>query len=193
MDFDSLWNCYMGRDVTPAQYAADGWSLARILSDLRVLWLHHPTDRLSDTELRMIADRLVAGLKEHGLGPTAPPAEEVEPMDVDAVTLTTHHGAPVAVVNGIAYGPTGLTPTGEPAAILVTNWASRFIAPLSPEVRALLVSDAAPLAHLAPAMLDLLRRLLALYDGARLSPPEAFADYWREVRELVDQAGEVEP
>ena len=114
-------------------------------------------------------------------------------MDVDAITLTTHHGAPVAVLNGIAYGPEDLTPAGMPAAHLVTNWAGRFIAALSPEVRAGLVSDAAPLAPLAPAMLDLLRRLLALYDGARLAPPEAFASYWREVREVVNQAGEVEP
>lgn len=193
MDFDSLWNCYMGRDVTPAQYAAEGWSMVRILSDLRVLWLHHPTERLADTELLKIADRIAAGFEERGLGPTAPPAEEVEPMDVDAVTLTTHHGAPVAVINGIAYGPEDMTPPGMPAAHLVTNWVGRFIAPLAPEVRALLVSDAAPLAPLAPAMLDLLRRLLAAYDDRRITPPDTFASCWDEVRELVNQAGEVKP
>lgn len=46
-------------------------------------------------------------------------------------------------------------------------------------------------ADLAPAMLDLLRRLLDLYDGRRLAPPETFAAYWGEVRELISQAEEV--
>ena len=84
-----------------------------------------------------------------------------------------------------------MTPTGEPAAMVVTDWAARFIRPLSPEVRALLVTDSAPIAALAPAMLDLLKRMLTLYDGRRLAPPETFAAYWGEVRELIRQAEEV--
>lgn len=36
--------------------------------------------------------------------------------------------------------------------------------------------------------IDLLRRLLDLYDGQRLAPPETFVSYWGEVRALVADA-----
>lgn len=48
--------------------------------------------------------------------------------------------------------------------------------------------DGGALADLAPAMLALLRQLLALYDGQRLSPPEYFASYWAGVRAMIRQA-----
>jgi len=110
-------------------------------------------------------------------------------MDVDALTLTTHHGAPVVVLNGIAFGPMDLTPDGTPAAMLVTDWAARFIRPLEPEARAAVwrSGGADPVGALAPDMLGLLLQMLELYDSKRLAPPETFASYWQDIRDMLRQ------
>lgn len=47
-------------------------------------------------------------------------------QDLESITLTTHHGAPVAVINGLAYGPADMTPAGMTGAELVGQWAARF-------------------------------------------------------------------
>lgn len=60
-------------------------------------------------------------------------------MNVDALTLTTHHGEPVLVINGIAYGPSDLTPAGEPAAMLAYAAVMAFIAPLPADAREMLM------------------------------------------------------
>jgi len=67
-----------------------------------------------------VANDIAAGLEARGLGPTAPAAE------IDSITLTTHHGAPVAVINGLAYGPADMTPAGVIGSELVGQWAARF-------------------------------------------------------------------
>lgn len=51
---------------------------------------------------------------------------------------------------------------------------------------------AIPAPATAPAMLALLRQLLALYDGQRLAPPETYADYWAAVRAAIRPADQIE-
>jgi hypothetical protein len=125
-------------------------------------------------------------------------------MNLDSITLTTAHaassyGRPVLVIDGEAYGPADLTPTGQPAAHIVTEWTARFIAPLPPEVRELLLrSDyeeaaiksrgGADLGALAPAMLAQLRRLLAAYEGHYLVPPDDMLGIWADAKKLIRQA-----
>lgn len=111
--FDDLWTRYMGAGVTPEAYAAEGWDMARILQELR-------GRGLTGAELADVANDIAAGLEARGLGPTAPAAE------IDSITLTTHHGAPVAVINGLAYGPADMTPAGVIGSELVGQWAARF-------------------------------------------------------------------
>jgi hypothetical protein len=45
--------------------------------------------------------------------------------------------------------------------------------------------DEAQIMAAAPELRDLLRRLLALYEGQRLAPPETFASYWHDVRAVL--------
>ncbi len=189
LEFDNLWTRYMGRDVTPAAYAAEGWDKARILADLRELWGNHPTEALYNAELADIANRLTAGLEARGLGPTAPAAA------YETLTLTTAHAAssykqPVLLIDGQPFGPADLTPDGTPAAIAVTDLAAAFIHPLAPEARAAVWRSAGadPVGALAPQMLDLLLQMLELYDGKRLAPPEYFASYWQDLRDMLRQA-----
>lgn len=235
-DFNDLWNRYMGRDVTPEAYAAEGWDMARILRDLRELWGNHPTDRLDPAELLDIANDIAAGLEERGLGPTAP-AEDLESITLTVAHAASSYGRPVLVIDGQAYGPADMTPAGLTGAELVATWTERFYGPawgsylrrrsgettpdraeapaiirdlwdntrtdwsgngvihLSPAMTdrlraAALAGQGQPrnLADLAPEMLAMLRQMLELYDGRRLAPPENFASYWRDVRELIRQA-----
>lgn len=125
-------------------------------------------------------------------------------MTLETLTLTTAHaassyGRPVLVIDGEAYGPADMTPEGEPAAHIVTEWAARFIATLPAEVRELLLrSDyeeaaiksrgGADLGALAPAMLGQLRRLLAAYEGHYLVPPDDLMGIWADARRLIRQA-----
>lgn len=189
LDFDNLWTRYMGRDVTPAAYAAEGWDKARILADLRELWGNHPTERLYNAELGQIADGLAAGLEARGWGPTAP-APAYETLTLTTAHAASSHGQPVLLINGEPYGPMDLTPDGTPAAMLVTDWAARFIRPLEPEARAAVWRSAGadPVGALAPDMLALLWQMLELYDSKRLAPPETFASYWRDLRDMLRQA-----
>jgi len=114
-DFDTLWTRYIGADVTPAEWAAPGWDMARILGDLRAEGLTGPA-------LLAAANAIAAGLEELELGPTAP---------IDTLTLTTAHAAssysvPVLILDGQAYGPADMTPAGVTGAELVNAWAARF-------------------------------------------------------------------
>lgn len=52
----------------------------------------------------------------------------------ETLTLTTAHsassyGRPVLVIDGDAYGPADLVPSGITAADLVRQWAARFASP----------------------------------------------------------------
>ena len=198
MSFDDLWNRYMGRDVTPEAYAAEGWSAGGIYRDLYELWADHSTDRLSAPQLADIADQLAAGLEERGLGPTAP-AEDLESITLTVAHAASSYGRPVLVIDGEAYGPADMTPAGQPAAHIVTDWAARFIATLPAEVRELLLRQdyeeaailsrgGADLGALAPAMLGQLRRLLAAYEGHYLVPPDEMLGIWADAKKLIRQA-----
>lgn len=111
-DFNDLWNRYMGRDVIPEAYAAEGWDMARILRDLRARGLQ-------GAELQDLANDIAAGLEERGLGPTAP-AEDLDAMNLAVPTgrnwcefcggtfaeaeyekhVQAEHGEKIAEVNG---------------------------------------------------------------------------------------------
>jgi len=115
-DFDDLWTRYMGAHATPAEWAAPGWDMSRILDDLR------PCP--SRSQMMEVANALAAGLEELGL-PMTPTAE------LDTLTLTTAHaassyGRPVLMIEGQAYGPADMTPAGVTGAALVNAWAGRF-------------------------------------------------------------------
>lgn len=58
-DFDNTWDRYMGRDVAPREYAADGWDAARIRRDLLELW----GETLTPAELQRVTDMLTMGLQ----------------------------------------------------------------------------------------------------------------------------------
>lgn len=197
-DFDDLWNHYMGRDVTPEAYAAEGWDMARILRDLRELWGEHATDRMTPAEIADVANDIAAGLEERGLGPTEP-AEDLESITLTVAHAASSYGHPVLVIDGEAYGPADMTPAGQPAAHIVTEWAARFIATLPAEVRELLLRGdyeeaainsrgGADLGALAPAMLAQLRRLLAAYEGHYLVPPDEIMGLWADAKRLIRQA-----
>lgn len=135
--------------------------------------------------------------------------QQIDDLSTDEAITLLLNNATYLRLGAERYGPSDMTPAGLPASEMITTWAARFIAPLPAEVRELLLRAdyltarrAARLgaietiqetadADLAPVMLDLLRRLLDLYDGQRLAPPETFASYWGEVRELISQAEEV--
>lgn len=140
MDFDYLWTRYMGRDVTPAEYTADGWSAGGIMADLRELWAQHPTDPMTGDEIDSVTNLLAAGLEERGY-PMRPA------VDVETITLTTAHaassyGRPVLILEGEAYGPADMTPAGMSAAELAAAWVTRFLAPLPAEARRLFLAEA---------------------------------------------------
>jgi hypothetical protein len=88
--------------------------------------------------------------------------------------------APVVMLDGACYGPDDLTPTGLTGQELGARIADHLAAALG-------IDDPAG-DDPAPAMLALLRRMLELYDGQRLAPPETFAAYWQEVRAVIGQA-----
>lgn len=116
LSFDDLWIRYMGAHVTPAEWAAAGWDMARILDDLRDAGLTGPA-------MMDIANGIAAGLEELGYPLT---------HELDALTLTTAHaassyGRPVLVIEGEAYGPGDMTPAGVTGVELVNDWAARFI------------------------------------------------------------------
>jgi hypothetical protein len=122
-DFETLWAIYMGADVTPAEWAAPGWDMARILGELRAYG--GTDDELTGPEMMEAANVIAAGLEELGLPLT---------YTLDTLTLTTNHaasscGRPVLVIDGEAYGPADMTPVGVTAAELVATWAERFYGP----------------------------------------------------------------
>lgn len=54
--------------------------------------------------------------------------------EIDTLTLTTAHagssyGRPVLLLDGQAYGPADMTPTGQAAAEVLATWAARFYGP----------------------------------------------------------------
>lgn len=89
---------------------------------------------------------------------------------------------PVVLLDGRMIGPNELTPSGLTGAELSARIADHMAAELG-------VTPAGDrLTDQAPAMLALLRRLLTLYDGQRLAPPETFAAYWQDVRAVIGRA-----
>lgn len=128
--FADLWTRYFA-DVTPEEWAREGWNMAGILGNLAAYG--GTTDELTGPEMMTAANVIAAGLEERGYPLT---------HDVDTLTLTTNHaassyGRPVLVLDGQAYGPADMTPAGVPAGELVTTWAAHFVATLPREVQAI--------------------------------------------------------
>lgn len=90
--------------------------------------------------------------------------------------------APVVALDGEFYGADDLTPTGLTGKELSARIADHIAAELG------VTPAGGRLTDQAPAMLALLRRLLTLYDGRQLSPPQYFADYWQDVRAVIRKA-----
>lgn len=62
-----LWERYMGRDVSPDQYAEAGpVTLERLRADLRELWASHVHDGLTEAEIDDIARRILRLFGERG-------------------------------------------------------------------------------------------------------------------------------
>jgi hypothetical protein len=125
MDFDDAWGYFETgyETLTPEQWAARGWDMARILDTLRA-WDGTPHE-LSGPDMMNVANVIAAGLEERGL-PMRPA------RDVDSLTLTTAHaassyGRPVLVIDGEAYGPADMTPAGMTAAALLGIWFADFV------------------------------------------------------------------
>jgi len=79
------------------------------------------------TTYEQLAEVVALGLTEH-LG------------DLQTGAIALPIADPTSIIIGSAtYGPRDLTPTGQPAAMLITTWALQFIAPLPAEVRELLL------------------------------------------------------
>ena len=66
LNMNAEWDRYMGRDVTPAEYAAQGGTHESIINDLREMWgpgsLAQGDDRMTDEEIRDIAAELASQL-----------------------------------------------------------------------------------------------------------------------------------
>src|SRR5512137_2134124 len=97
-DFGSLWTYYMGADVTPEEWAAPGWDIARVMREVP----RRDIIMLPGSEAD-VAEEIAAGLTKLGLLPMT-----------TTITLTTNnaasrYGVPVLVIGKRAYGPTDVT------------------------------------------------------------------------------------